>query len=277
MPKVLVVDDSLSVRKVVERALAAQGLAVLSAASAGEAEERIEREAPDLVVCDVILPDRDGFDVCRFVKAHPRARHTPVLMMSGVVNPRTMEQAAAARSDDLLRKPFAADELVSKTRSLLGLSAPPAPAPAPPAPAAPVAGAAAPPEAAPAPQPVPMAMPAAPAGLSASLAQLVATPGVGQALLVDREGFLIASTADDRDGDVVSALASCLRELFDGLPQDLGQGRLRRVILENERGIVVFQIVKRSVVLVVILTDPTALGKVRYDVKRVLPALIQAL
>jgi predicted regulator of Ras-like GTPase activity (Roadblock/LC7/MglB family) len=128
-----------------------------------------------------------------------------------------------------------------------------------------------------APPPEPLLSPPAPVSLSASLAQLVATPGVGQALLVDREGFLIASTADEGEGDVVSALASCLREVFDGLPQDLGQGRLRRVILENERGIVVFQIVKRSVVLVVVLTDPTALGKVRYDVKRVLPALIQAL
>jgi CheY-like chemotaxis protein len=280
MPKVLVVDDSLSVRKVVERALVAQGLAVLSAASAGEAEERIEREAPDLVVCDVILPDRDGFEVCRFVKSHPRAQHTPVLLMSGVVNPRTMEQAALARSDDLLRKPFAADELVSKTRNLLGLAMPrpvPPSAPPPVVPVslpAPLAPREAPsgrtPERTPAPA-------AAPASITACLAQLVATPGVGQALLVDREGFLIASAADAPEGDVVGALASCLRELFDGLPQDLGQGRLRRVILENERGIVVFQAVTRSVVLVVILGDPTALGKVRYDVKRVLPALIQAL
>lgn len=279
MPKVLVVDDSLSVRKVVERALEAQGLAVLSAASAGEAEERIEREAPDLVVCDVILPDRDGFEVCRFVKSHPRAQHTPVLMMSGVVNPRTMEQAALARSDDLLRKPFAADELVSKTRSLLGLAAPGPVPPVPPPLAGPVSGPPPVGEAAPARAvaPEPPASPARPASMPACLAQLVATPGVQQALLVDREGFLIGSAADAPEGDVVGALASCLRELFDGLPQDLGQGRLRRVILENERGIVVFQSVTRSVVLVVILTDPTALGKVRYDVKRVLPALIQAL
>ncbi len=272
MPTVLVVDDSLSVRKVVERTLEAQGLSVLSAASAREAQERIEREPPDLVVCDVILPDRDGFEVCRFVKSHPRAQHTAVLLMSGVVSPRTLEQAAAPRSDDLLRKPFAAEDLVSRARALLRLAAPPAPAAPAPAPVPP----ALPPLAPLAPAPPPTAgKPADP--LRACLGQIAATPGVARALLVDREGFVLASATEAPEGEVVGALASCLRELFDGLPQDLGQGTLRRVILENERGIVLFQIVKRSVMLVAILTDPTALGKVRYDMKRALPALIQAL
>jgi len=58
MPKVLVVDDSLSVRKVVEKALEGRGLQVLSAASGAEAIESIERNRPDVVICDVILPER---------------------------------------------------------------------------------------------------------------------------------------------------------------------------------------------------------------------------
>src|SRR3989442_322610 len=70
MPKVLVVDDSLSVRKVVEKALTGRGVEVLSAATGTEAMERIERERPDIVVCDVILPDKDGYKVCEFVRAH---------------------------------------------------------------------------------------------------------------------------------------------------------------------------------------------------------------
>ena len=63
MPKVLVVDDSLSVRKVVEKALEARGLQVLAAASGAEAIQMLERDRPDVVICDVILPDRDGFQI----------------------------------------------------------------------------------------------------------------------------------------------------------------------------------------------------------------------
>ena len=77
MPKVLVVDDSVSVRKVMERALTARDISVIAAATGSEAIERIEREAPDAVVCDVVLPDRDGYQVCQFVKTHPRLGTTP--------------------------------------------------------------------------------------------------------------------------------------------------------------------------------------------------------
>ena len=77
MPKVLVVDDSLSVRKVVQRALESRRIEVLSAASGTEALEQIGREAPDLIVCDVIMPDMDGYQICDFVKKHPTLGHTP--------------------------------------------------------------------------------------------------------------------------------------------------------------------------------------------------------
>src|SRR5262245_55460006 len=132
MAKVLVVDDSLSVRKVVERALVARQLEVVSAASGNEAIAQIERELPDLVVCDVVMPDRDGYEICRFVKSHPKLGQVPVLLISGIVNGTVLEQAAEARSDDVLRKPFEAAELVRKVSELLagnGSSARPATAP----------------------------------------------------------------------------------------------------------------------------------------------------
>lgn len=151
MAKVLVVDDSLSVRKVVERALVARQLEVVSAASGNEAIAQLEREQPDLVVCDVVMPDRDGYDICRFVKGHPRLGRVPVLLISGIVNNAVLEQAAEARSDDVLRKPFEAAELVRKVSELLAGCATPATAPAPTANGAPprpaVAAAPAPPAA----------------------------------------------------------------------------------------------------------------------------------
>jgi len=114
MPKVLVVDDSLSVRKVVQRALESKRIEVLSAASGSEAIEQISREAPDLIVCDVIMPDMDGYQICDFVKKHPTLGRTPVLLISGIVNSTVLERAAKVRSDDVMRKPFAADELLHR-------------------------------------------------------------------------------------------------------------------------------------------------------------------
>jgi len=138
MAKVLVVDDSLSVRKVVERALMGRQIEVVCAATGTEALERFEREAPDLVVCDVVMPDRDGYEICEFVKRHPRLGRTPVLLMSGIVNDEVRERAARVQSADVLSKPFAADDLLRKLDALL---APPprepAPAPEAPAPVAP--------------------------------------------------------------------------------------------------------------------------------------------
>src|SRR5262249_8238921 len=135
MPKVLVVDDSLSVRKVVEKALTGRGVEVLSAATGTEAIERIEQERPDIVVCDVILPDKDGYKVGEFVRGHPALAGTPVLLISGVVNSPVLGRAAEIQANDVMFKPFAAEELVRKIDGLLGSRViPPAPlAPTPPA------------------------------------------------------------------------------------------------------------------------------------------------
>src|SRR5436190_694380 len=138
MPKVLVVDDSLSVRKVVEKALTGRGVEVLSAATGTEAMERIERERPDIVVCDVILPDKDGYKVCEFVRAHPAVARIPVLLISGVVNSTVLARAAEVQSNDVMFKPFAAEELVRKIEGLLGSRVITA-APASPAPRSPIA------------------------------------------------------------------------------------------------------------------------------------------
>jgi CheY-like chemotaxis protein/predicted regulator of Ras-like GTPase activity (Roadblock/LC7/MglB family) len=120
MAKVLVVDDSLSVRKVVERALVGRQMEVVCAATGSEALERIELDEPDVVVCDVVMPDRDGYEICEFVKRHPKLGRTPVLLMSGIVNDEVRERAARVNSADVLSKPFAADELLRRLDALLG-------------------------------------------------------------------------------------------------------------------------------------------------------------
>ncbi len=133
MAKILVVDDSLSVRKVVERALLGRQMEVVCAATGTEALERIEQDEPDVVVCDVLMPDKDGYEICEFVKRHPRLGRTPVLLMSGIVNDEVRERAARVQSADVLSKPFAADDLLRRLEVLLAPPVAPPPAPAQPA------------------------------------------------------------------------------------------------------------------------------------------------
>lgn len=279
MPKVLVVDDSLSVRKVVERALAAMSIQVVSVASGSEALERIEREEPDLVVCDVIMPDKDGYEICEFVKTHPSLRKTPVLLISGIVNSTVLERAAKVHSDDVMRKPFAADELMRKIDSLLGngattrsLAAPRSPeGESGPLAALPLTERAAPPAAPPTPS-----RPAPPPDLRTSLAQVAALPGVLLAAIVDREGFLMEVAGEAAAAeDLAWALAACVADASEELGGELRQGALQVLIVEYEAGVLLVNAVGPTALLAVVLRDPTALGKVRYSVKKALPELLR--
>jgi len=119
MQKVLVIDDSLSVRKVVEKALEGRGLQVLAAASGAEAIQLIDRDRPDVVICDVVLPDKDGYQICQYVRAHPAVGATPFLLISGIDSGTVQARAAEVRSDEVMFKPFGVDDLVRKIDALL--------------------------------------------------------------------------------------------------------------------------------------------------------------
>lgn len=314
MQKVLVVDDSLSVRKVVEKALEGRGLQVLAAASGAEAIQIIDRDRPDIVICDVILPDKDGYQVCEYVRAHPSISTTPVLLISGIDNGTVQARAAEVRSDEVMFKPFGVDDLVRKINAFLGkrangstppntmaaasppvaLATPKAPAPA--VPSAPAPATAVPPAATPAfssppivrlaPAPAPLVAPApatptaaADQNLKQRLQGLAGTPGVRFVVLSDREGFLIETAGDlaqDTD-EVAGALASCLAEASDGIGRELGQGQLVGTILEYEGGTLLLHGVGPSALLAVLVADQGALGKVRYYVRKTVPELARAL
>lgn len=282
MPKVLVVDDSLSVRKVVQRALESKRIEVLSAASGSEAMEQIGREAPDLIVCDVIMPDMDGYQICDFVKKHPTLGHTPVLLISGIVNTTVLERAAKVRSDDVMRKPFAADELLHRIESFLPAQGRAPAAAVPPAAVVPPVDrripvalrAASLPENLSAPV-APMAKPAP--DLKALLAGVAELPGVSLTALIDREGALMEAAGGlIPEAALAGALASCLVGSTEGVGRVLAQGRLQSLILEYDAGVVLLNAVGDGAMLAVVLGDPAVLGKVRYHVKKALPDLVRA-
>ena len=290
MTKVLVVDDSLSVRKVVERALTGRRIDVVQAASGSVALELIERESPDVIVCDVIMPDQDGCDICAFVKNHPRLGRTPVLLMSGIVDDSVRERAARVGADDILLKPFAADDLVERLERLLPTVTPPAAEPPSPTPVALET------PAIPAPTPVALDTPAVPAptpvaldtravpaptgagDLGAILQQFTAMDGVQWAVLADHEGFVLESTEGSGiDSGIGGAFSACLAEASQGLGRELGRGAVSSVIVEFEKGTVVMWRVGATALLAVGLNGASALGKVRYYAKKALAELTQAL
>ena len=276
MPKVLVIDDSLSVRKVVERALEAKRFEVISAASGTEAVEMIGQEAPDVIVCDVIMPDMDGYQICEFVRGHARLGATPVLLISGIVNSTVLERASKVRANDVLRKPFAADELLGKIDGLLPLALRTTAAVEPglPKPTSEVFTAAS------AAEPLEAALHEEEAvsapDLKTTLSTLAALPGVSLAVLVDREGFLIEAAGEMLlEAEIAGALVASLAESSGGIGRELGQGGLQSLILEYDSGVILLNGVGVGALLALLLRDPAVLGKVRYYVKKALAELLE--
>ncbi len=120
---VLVVDDDGSIRRMLERTLAADGYVVAGEADGGGALAAVEASVPDLVVLDVGLPGLDGLAVCRRLRAKGLA--VPILLLTARDAVADRVAGLDAGADDYLVKPFAAEELLARVRALLrrGLAA----------------------------------------------------------------------------------------------------------------------------------------------------------
>lgn len=119
MPKILIADDSIAVRKVAERLLTEAGLGVTLAANGEEALAFLAKDRPDVIVSDVIMPDKSGYEICAFVRGNSALAATPVLLISGIVNEEVTKQAEACRADGILKKPFQGTSLKDKVLELL--------------------------------------------------------------------------------------------------------------------------------------------------------------
>ncbi len=115
-PSVLVVDDSIVIRKMVEIALENEGLAIHTAVSGKDGLDKIDQLSPALIILDLMLPDINGIDILKTVKA---SRNIPVIMLSGKDSPQMVEKAKEAGADAFLPKPFKDDELKEQIKALL--------------------------------------------------------------------------------------------------------------------------------------------------------------
>lgn len=119
--RILVVDDMLANVKLMEARLSAEYFDVVTALSGAEALKVCERAQCDIVLLDVMMPDMDGFDVCRALKANPATHHIPVIMVTALDLASDRVRGLEAGADDFLTKPVSDIALVARVRSLVRL------------------------------------------------------------------------------------------------------------------------------------------------------------
>ncbi len=117
--KILVVDDDLVNLRLVERSLSGEGYALLQARSGREALAMVEQARPDLVILDVMMPEMDGYEVCRRVRNTPAIADTLILLLTAHSSVESRLQGFEAGADDFMGKPFHPAELQARVQALL--------------------------------------------------------------------------------------------------------------------------------------------------------------
>ena len=125
MPKILVADDNSNIQKMVTLLLKEQGIEVTAVGNGEAAVRRLPDLLPDIVLADVFMPVRNGYEVCEFIKRDPRFSHIPVVLLLGAFDPLDETEAKRVGADGVLKKPFVPpDPLLTMIRGLLEKSVP---------------------------------------------------------------------------------------------------------------------------------------------------------
>ena len=120
MPRILVADDNSNIQKMVGLALKDQGIDVVAVGNGEAAVRKIADVRPDLVLADVFMPVRNGYEVCQFVKMDSALAHIPVILLVGAFDPLDEQEAQRVGADGVLKKPFIPpDPLISMVKSAL--------------------------------------------------------------------------------------------------------------------------------------------------------------
>ena len=134
MPKVLLADDSTHAQRMATKILAGAGIDVVTVSNGEAAVKKLPDGNFDVVLADVFMPGRTGYEVCSFVKSSPKFGHIPVVLVVGQLEPYNLEQGRTVQADAVLKKPFEATEVVQTVLEMLQLSQERKPAPPPPPP-----------------------------------------------------------------------------------------------------------------------------------------------
>ncbi len=120
MPKkILLADDSITIQKVISITFAAEDYELTIVGDGDAAIEKVKEIKPDLVIADVAMPGKTGYQVCDLIKNDPTLRGIPVILLSGTFEPLNREEAQRVKADGNIVKPFESQELIDKVRELL--------------------------------------------------------------------------------------------------------------------------------------------------------------
>ncbi|MFB3819023.1 MAG: response regulator [Candidatus Methylomirabilales bacterium] len=117
--RILVADDSVTIQKVVELTFSKEDFLLIQARSGEEALRKARAERPDLILLDLVMPDRNGYEVCEALRAEPALRTTPVVLLAGTFEALDQARASAVGVTDVVSKPFESQALISKVKQLL--------------------------------------------------------------------------------------------------------------------------------------------------------------
>jgi DNA-binding response OmpR family regulator len=117
--RVLVVDDEPSILLSLEFLMEQEGYDVHTATDGDEALQSIHETLPDLILLDVMMPKRDGFEVCQTIRANPEWKEVKIIILTAKGREVDQEKGLALGADDYITKPFATQELVKKVKMVL--------------------------------------------------------------------------------------------------------------------------------------------------------------
>lgn len=147
--RILLADDSITIQKVVELTFSDGDYEVTAVNNGNKAIQKLSEMRPDIILSDIIMPEKNGYEVCEYVKSHPEFRTIPVVLLTGTFEPFDPDRADKAGCDAVVTKPFESQSLIHKVEELIenakshaptdkheAIALPPEPPAPPPAPTA---------------------------------------------------------------------------------------------------------------------------------------------
>ena len=116
---ILLIEDDEAIQELVRYHLCREGYQVFSASSAAEALELVNKEVPDLILLDLMLPDLDGLSLCKVLRGQPETREIPIVMLTAKDAESDMVAGLEVGADDYIVKPFSPRVLIARLRAVL--------------------------------------------------------------------------------------------------------------------------------------------------------------
>ncbi|HXH94061.1 MAG TPA: response regulator [Thermoanaerobaculia bacterium] len=117
--KILLADDSITIQKVVELTFSDGDYEVTAVNNGAKAIQKLSEMRPDIILSDIIMPEKNGYEVCEYVKSHPEYRNIPVILLTGTFEPFDPDRADKAGCDAVVTKPFESQSLIHKVEELV--------------------------------------------------------------------------------------------------------------------------------------------------------------